>query len=93
MTREGIRSTIMMCEESIYLAVQEALIIDFGSVCELDCTITSGEKITKLFIDYENCDNGDNVDYVAVVADGQVYSLVDFNLQDMIIIAEQLDQL
>ena len=90
MTRKNIYSAMESCREVIYYAVMDTLVTERDMSIELDLTLATGKKITKVYIEYETYSSGDVLDYAAVVIDGEVVSFREIDLQDMIIIANQL---
>jgi hypothetical protein len=90
MTKKDIISTMEHCREVIYCAVMDILVTEPNMSIDLDLTRATGEKITKVYIEYETYSSGDVLDYAAVVIDGEVFSFWELDLQEMIIIADQL---
>lgn len=90
MTKQDINNAIEHCRETIYCAVKDILIQEYDGSTDINITLPTREKINEVFIDYEKCPNGDTLDYVAVISDGEKFSLYEFDLQDMITIANEL---
>lgn len=90
MTKKGIYSAMESCREVIYCAVMDTLVTERDMSIELDLTLATGERITKVYIEYETYSSGDVLDYAAVVINGEVFSFWELDLQEMIIIADQL---